>query len=101
SRHGRPSRTFRPHGAFPTFPLQSPCPHVSPQEDLLMAPFELTLFSFLDASAVEQPFTTTDPEAAWAHAARHRLVVLRNSYEFVSSEPVADFTGAAVVIAGK
>jgi hypothetical protein len=65
-----------------------------------MAPFELTLFSFLDEAGVEQTFTTTDPEVARAHAARHRLVVLRNSYEFVSSEPVADFTGDPVVIAG-
>ena len=65
-----------------------------------MAPFELTLFSFLDEVGAEQPFTTTDPEVARAHAARHRLVVLRNSYEFVSSEPVGDFTGDPVVIAG-
>jgi hypothetical protein len=66
-----------------------------------MAPFELTLFSFLDEAGVEQPFTTTDPEMARAHAARHRLVVLRNSYEFVSSQPIADFTGDPVVIADK
>jgi hypothetical protein len=65
-----------------------------------MAPFELTLFSFLDEAGVEQPFTTADPEVARAHAARHRLVVLRNSYEFVSSQPVADFTGDRVVIVG-
>ena len=65
-----------------------------------MAPYELTLFSFLDAAGVEQPFTTTDPDAARAHAARHGLVVLRNTYEFVQSAPVADFTGAPVVIAG-
>ena len=64
-----------------------------------MAPFELTLFSFLDASGLEQSFTTTDFEAARAHAARHGLVVLRNSYEFVSSQPVADFTGDPVVTA--
>jgi hypothetical protein len=66
-----------------------------------MAPYKLTLFSFLDEAGVEQSFTTTDFEAARAHAARQRLVVLRNSYEFVSSEPVADFTGDPVVIAGK
>jgi hypothetical protein len=65
-----------------------------------MAPYELTLFSFLDEAGVEQSFTTTDPEVAHAHAARHRLVVLRNSYEFVSSQPVADFTGDTVVISG-
>ena len=65
-----------------------------------MAPFELTLFSFLDASGLEQSFTTTDFEAARAHAAQHGLVVLRNSYEFVSSQPVADFTVAPTVIAG-
>jgi hypothetical protein len=65
-----------------------------------MAPFELILFSFLDVSGLEQSFTTTDFEAARTHAARHRLVVLRNSYEFVSSEPVADFTVAPTVIAG-
>jgi hypothetical protein len=51
-----------------------------------MAPYELTLFSFLDARGVEQPFTTLDPEQARAHAARHHLVVLRNTYEFVTSE---------------
>jgi hypothetical protein len=66
-----------------------------------MAPYELTLFSFLDEAGAEQTFTTTDPEVARAHAARHRLVVLRNSYEFVSSEPIADFTGDPVVIADK
>ena len=65
-----------------------------------MAPFVLTLFSFLDAADVEQTFTTTDLEAAHAHAARHGLLVLRNTYEFVTSEPVADFTGAPAVIAG-
>jgi hypothetical protein len=65
-----------------------------------MAPYELVLFSFLDAAGVEQSFTTTDPEAARAHAARHRLLVLRNSYEFCNSEPAADFTGAPAVIAG-
>jgi hypothetical protein len=37
---------------------------------------------------------------AHAHAARHGLLVLRNTYEFVTSEPVADFTGAPAVIAG-
>jgi hypothetical protein len=65
-----------------------------------MAPYELTLFSFLDAAGVEQSFTTTDLKVAQAHAARHGLVVLRNTYEFVTSEPVADFTGAPAVIAG-
>ena len=65
-----------------------------------MAPYELTLFSFIDTAGVEQPFTTTDPEAARAHATRHGLLVLRNTYEFVTSEPVADFTGAPFVIAG-
>jgi hypothetical protein len=65
-----------------------------------MAPYKLTLFSFLDAAGAEQSFTTPDAEAARAHAARHRLLVLRNTYEFVSSEPVADCTGARVVIAG-
>jgi hypothetical protein len=64
-----------------------------------MAPYELTLFSFLDARGVEQSFTTTDPKAARVHAARHRLVMVRNTYEFVTSEPVADFTGAPAVIA--
>jgi hypothetical protein len=63
-----------------------------------MAPFEVTLFSFLDAHGVEQPFTTTDPEVARAHAARHGLTLLRNTYEFVTSEPVADFTSAMVLI---
>jgi hypothetical protein len=65
-----------------------------------MAPFEMTVFSFVDAKGVEQPFTTTDPEQARAHAARHGLVVLRNSYEFVSSVPVADFTGRATLVIG-
>ena len=60
----------------------------------------MTLFSFLDAAGVEQPFTTTDPEVARAHAARHGLVMLRNTYEFVISEPVADFAGPPAVIAG-
>jgi hypothetical protein len=64
-----------------------------------MAPFELTLFSFLDAQGVEQPFTTTDPEIARAHAAEHKLVMLENSYEFVTSQPVAEFSGAPAVIA--
>jgi hypothetical protein len=65
-----------------------------------MAPYELTLFSFLDAAGAEQSFTTPDAEVARAHAARHRLLVLHNTYEFVSSKPVADFTGARAVIAG-
>jgi hypothetical protein len=65
-----------------------------------MAPFELSLFSFLDAAGVEQAFTTPDPEAAHAHAARHRLLVLHNTYEFVSSQPIADFTNGPTVIAG-
>jgi hypothetical protein len=65
-----------------------------------MAPYELTLFSFVDAAGAEQPFTTTDPEAARAHAARHGLLVLRNTYEFVTSEPAADFTAAPAVIPG-
>jgi hypothetical protein len=64
-----------------------------------MAPFELTLYSFLDAEGVEQPLTTTDERQARAHAAAHRLVVLCNSYEFVTSVPVADFTAAPVSIA--
>src|SRR5256885_812615 len=42
-----------------------------------MAPYGLTLFSFLDARGVEQQFTTADPAAAHAYASRHRLVVLR------------------------
>jgi hypothetical protein len=66
-----------------------------------MAPFELTLFSFLDAQGVEQAFTTTDAQQARAHAARNHLVVLRNRYEFATSEPVADFTGQPTVIAGE
>jgi hypothetical protein len=65
-----------------------------------MAPYEIIVFSFLDAAGVEQPFTTTDSEAARNHAARHGLLVLRNTYEFVQSEPVADFTGDPAVIAG-
>lgn len=65
-----------------------------------MAPYQLTLFSFLDAKGVEQSFTTTSPELAQAHAKRHRLQVLRNTYEFVTSEPVGDFTGPRIVIAG-
>jgi hypothetical protein len=60
----------------------------------------LTLFSFLDAGGVEQPFTTPDLEVARAHAARHGLLVLRNTYDFVTSESVADFTVAPAVIAG-
>jgi hypothetical protein len=66
-----------------------------------MAPFELTVYSFLDAAGVEQPLTTTDPEQARAHAAQHGFIVLRNTYEFVQSEPVADFTTGLVVIAGQ
>jgi hypothetical protein len=72
----------------------------TPHEDLALAPYELTLFSFHDAAGVEQTFTTTDPEAAHAYAARHGLLVLRNRYEFVTSEPVADFTDTPAVIAG-
>lgn len=63
-----------------------------------MAPYELTLFSFLDASGVEQPFTTTDPEIAHAQAAEHGLMVLRNTYEFIGSESVSDFTGTSAVL---
>jgi hypothetical protein len=63
-----------------------------------MAPYELTLFSFLDSQGVEQDFTTSDPGTAHAYASRHGLVVVRNSYEFVTSEPVADFTGQPVKI---
>jgi hypothetical protein len=64
-----------------------------------MAPFELTLYSFLDAHGVEQQFATTDEQQARAHAAQNGLVLLANCYEFVSSEPVADFTAAPVAIA--
>src|SRR5262249_33168349 len=70
----------------------------TPKKGTSMAPFELVLFSFLDARGVEQSFTTADADAARAHAASQGLVVLKNTYEFVTSEPVADFTGAAVVI---
>jgi hypothetical protein len=58
-----------------------------------LAPYELTLFSFLDADGKEQEFTTTDPNLAQDHAARHGLAILRNRYEFVTSEPAADHTG--------
>jgi hypothetical protein len=51
------------------------------------------LFSFLDSEGKEQDFTTADANVAQDHAARHRLVILRNRYEFVASEPVADGTG--------
>jgi hypothetical protein len=64
-----------------------------------MAPFELTLYSFLDAEGVEQPLTTTDEQQARTHAAQHRLVVLANSYEFTTSAPVADFTAGPALIA--
>jgi hypothetical protein len=64
-----------------------------------MAPFELTLFSFLDAQGVEQDFTTTDPKVAREYAARNNLVLMRNTYEFVNSQPVADFSGSSTVIA--
>ena len=65
-----------------------------------MAPYELILFSFLDAQGVEQDYTTTDPATAHAYASRRGLVVLRNRYEFVTSEPVADFTGRPARAAG-
>jgi hypothetical protein len=64
------------------------------------APFELLLYGFLDARGVEQEQTTADADEARAFAARNRLVVLRNSYEFTSSVPVADFTGRPAVVAG-
>jgi hypothetical protein len=64
-----------------------------------MAPYELTLFSFLDSAGVEQSFTTADAETARQYAAQHGLLVLRNTYEFVTSEPVADFTSGITVIA--
>ena len=65
-----------------------------------MAPYELTLFSFLDTAGVEQSFTTTDAKVARDHATRHGLLLLRNTYEFVNSDPVADFTVAPTLIAG-
>ena len=65
-----------------------------------MAPFELTLYSFLDAQGVEQEFNTPDHDAALAHAAWHNLVILENTYEFVTSAPIADFTTCPTVIAG-
>jgi hypothetical protein len=67
----------------------------------MSAPFELTLYSCVDAKGVEQDYTSTDLEQARAHAARNRLVLLRNTYEFVSSAPVADFTGRPAAIAGE
>jgi hypothetical protein len=57
-----------------------------------LAPYELTLFSFTDRHGKEQDFTTTDPNLAQDHAARHGLAILCNRYEFVTSEPVADHT---------
>lgn len=65
-----------------------------------MAPYELTLFSFLDSAGVEHTFTTTDAKVARDHAARNGLLLFRNTYEFVTSVLVVDFTGAPVVIAG-
>ena len=48
--------------------------------------------------------TGIDPlEAVGRHGAdatRYGLLVLRNTYEFVTSEPVADFSGTPAVIAG-
>jgi hypothetical protein len=58
-----------------------------------LAPYELTLFSFLDAEGREQDFTTTDPAVARARASRHGLVILHNRYEFVTSEPLPDPKG--------
>jgi hypothetical protein len=65
------------------------------------APYELTLYSCVDARGVEQDFTSTDLEQARAHAARNKLVLLRNTYEFVASQPLADFTGRPAAIAGE
>jgi hypothetical protein len=58
-----------------------------------LAPYELTLFSFLDSAGKEQDFTTTDPAAAQAHATKHGLVLVRNRYEFVTSELATDAAG--------
>jgi hypothetical protein len=66
-----------------------------------LAPYELTLFSFLDADGKEQDFTTTDPAAAQAHASRHGLVILHNRYEFVTSEPLPDPKGNPQAAAGR
>jgi hypothetical protein len=62
-----------------------------------IAPYELTLFSFLDAAGVEQALTITDAEVARDHAAQHGLVLLRNSYEFVqaSRSPTLPAPGSA------
>jgi hypothetical protein len=65
----------------------------------MTVPYDLTLYSFVDAQGVEQEHTSTDPEQARAHAARYRLLLLRNSYEFVSSEPIPAFTGERATIA--
>jgi hypothetical protein len=74
--------------------------HLFSKGESFVAPFELTLFSFLDTAGVEQPFTTADPEVARVHGIQHQLLVLRNTYEFAQSEPIADFTGDPVVIVG-
>jgi hypothetical protein len=58
-----------------------------------LAPYELTLFSFLDPAGKEQDFTTTDPSLAQSHATQHGLMILQNRYEFVTSEPLPDPKG--------
>src|SRR5262249_8281356 len=89
--HPGRGRRRRPPAALVGPHLTSP-PHVAKGGPVL-APFELTLFSFLDPHGKEQDFTTTDPNLAQDHAARPRLLILRNCYEFVTSEPGADYTG--------
>jgi len=66
-----------------------------------LAPYELTLFSFTDRLGKEQEFTTTDPNLAQDHAARHGLAILCNRYEFVTSEPVTNDTANPQVPAGR
>jgi hypothetical protein len=59
------------------------------------APWNLSLYSFLNSDGEEQDYITADIKLALAYARRLRLVLLENRYEFTDSEPVADFTPKA------
>ena len=52
----------------------------------------ITVYTFEDASGVEQTYTTTNAAEAREHGQRYSLRVIANEHEFSDSEVAWDFT---------